>query len=322
MLINTTEELKQFVPTSIGLDYEDIKPYLETAEIKIASDFLTVPILNFLEGTGLNPSEIKIKNLVTGSVALLALRSYLDFGQITVSSSGVHFTTNENTKTAFEWQITNLKKSCLIECYTKLELIYALIPDTTTGFKTLYENSALQVQINSLLLNSTREFSKHVSIGGSNVFFHKLINSITDAETFASDQLSPELFALLKSTSVPEAKQAAVEKIKFKTGRFCAFTAMANGMMENISILGEFGVQTINGTFARLSDSTVSSTEKMLEMLHSYYKNQAEKTLSELLLLCQKLSDTVTEYQNSENYLSETESLVARNNPDAPIVFL
>jgi hypothetical protein len=322
MLINSTEELKEFIPTSISLDFADIKPYLETAEVKIASDFLTIPILDFLTSQGLNATETKIKNLVSGSVALLALRSYLDFGQLTVTSSGIHFNSSENTKTAFEWQIANLKKACLIECYTKIELLYPLLPTTTDPFKTLFNSSPQLAIINTLLLNSTREFSKYASIGNSNVFYFKLLNSISEAEQFLKEQLTEALFDLLKTPAGEAPKLAAIQKIKLKAGKFCAYSSLSEGVIENVSILGEFGVQLFNATSSRMMDAKLSTTDKMLETLRTYYENQAEKSLSELLNLCQKLAEIVPEFKDSENYLQPEETHIARNQPDASIIFL
>jgi len=168
LFINTIDVVKQFVAVNSTLAIETLKPYLIQAQRKfiipvIGSELCNV-LLDYNNDTERVDNDLynDLIEAIQEPLANYALYLYAPIGQLQVSDSGINRVESENNKSAFQYQMNELRKSWLDAAHQAIDSLLALLDATTVETLPLWFSSAEYVENKSLFINSAEEFTNEV----------------------------------------------------------------------------------------------------------------------------------------------------------------
>jgi hypothetical protein len=328
MLISNTTELKEYIPASVTLDFADIRPKVRLVEREIIQRIFSIEVYEHLIDPAATATEdVALKKLLAEAVAHLALLDYLAFGQVQINSSGVQIASNETMKTAFEWQIDEIKTQCSRQGWSAVESALEYCESLPDGdLKDLWEETNTYTTNQSRLLPTLRKFETFVNLGHSRVLFNKLAPIIQDQqEEVIEPAVGSALFAkMLAYESESDAtKKAALTKAHKLASRALAYFAAGSGFQDSMLILSDNGPLVINGMQSRLSKAKLTPPTELVQLIADSYQSRAGGALRELIEYCQANATVLPEYEESPNFISDADQTehIPRNDPDWGIAF-
>lgn len=320
LLINTIQDLKNYIPASVTLDFEDIRPKIQRVEREIISRIFSPALLTAVSQSDASKQMLALRELLAEAEALLALLEYIPFGQLQFDSAGIRIVVNENMKTAFEWQIDNLKDECSRQGWSAVEAALELLEQTDDeAILAIWTTTATYQAAQKSLLPNLRIFQKFVNLNNSRVLFNKLLPIQEDVqEEVIAPAISQQLLSrVLTGTTELEAK---VKKLASKA---VAYRTVATGFMDTILVLSDNGPLVIEGIMSRQPKAVKSAPTDLLQIIAENYKTRAAEALRELIEFCQANAEQLTEYKSSSNYISDENQTnhIARNDPDWGLAF-
>jgi len=329
MLINTTADLKNYIPASVTLNFQDIRPKLRLVEREIIKRIFSKAIYLRLEALGApTGQDAELKDLLSEAVAHLALLEYLPFGQVQIDSAGVRIATNENMKTAFEWQIDNLKTECSKQGWNAIEAALELCESLEDGeLKTVWIASITYTTSKAQLLPTLRKFEHFANLGHSRVLFTKLIPTLTDIQDeVILPAIGQSLFdKILSFDTESDAPKKTLLKQAYKlASKALAFGTIGRAFLDTMLILSDNGPLIIDGLQSRQPKSVKTAPTELVLLIAQNATNRASGALAELVEYCQLHADVLTEYKESSNFISEADQTnhIPRNDPKWGIAFL
>lgn len=328
MLINNITELKEHIPASVTLDFNDIKPKIRMVEREIIRKIFSPELYTRLTtSVGDSAQDVELALIQSEAVAHLALMHYLSFGQVTIDSSGVHITSTENMKTAFEWQINELKNQCSLQGWQAVESGLEYLESLTEGaLYTAWIATHTYTAAKANLIPNLRTFEKYTSLHHSRVLFNKLVPTLTEQQDEVMiPALGTELWSLILAipSAETEERKAALTKARTLTSRTLAFLTMARGFEDTLLILSDNGPLIIDGLQSRTSESKATARPEVVAAMAVRYDTKAKGAMTELLAYLQANSDVLPEYEDSPNFISDADQTdhIPRNKDDWGMVF-
>ena len=328
MLINNTDELKEYIPASVTLEFADIRPKVRLVEREIIQRIFSKAVytrLTTIEAP--TDQDTALKELLAESVAHLALLDYLAFGQVQINSAGVQIASNETMKTAFEWQIDELKTQCSRQGWSAIESALEYCETLPDGdLKTLWEQTESYTTNQSRLLPTLRKFETFVNLGHSRVLFNKLLPIIHEKqEEVILPAVGKALFDKLVNPEAEqdETKKAALTQAHRLASRALAYLTVGEGFQDSMLILSDNGPLVINGMQSRLAKAKQTAPTELVQAIAASHQKRGAGALRELIEYCQSQSAVLTEYQDSTNFISNADQTehIPRNDPDWGIAF-
>jgi hypothetical protein len=155
----------------------------------------------------------RLRQLLASSLANLTMVSYVDFAQVQISGSGVQIISTEREKTAFPWQINNLKASYSRKGYNGLEKALAYLEAHATDFPT-WAASDVAKATRGYFITSATTFSEFYNISNARLTFQALASLLRKTERFRLEPiLGAEFFDELKQQLRDGAVTAENEKL-------------------------------------------------------------------------------------------------------------
>lgn len=327
-LINSIEELKEFIPASVTLDFNDIKPKIRLVERETVKRIFSPAIYTRLTTiAGDTPDDTEVKSLLSEAVAHLALLHYLAFGQVQISSAGIQIASNAEMKTAFEWQIDKIRQECSIQGWAAIESALEYLEGLTTGaLFTAWSSAPFHTTAKANLISTLRQFEKYASLHHSRVLFNKLSPIMADQqEQIILPALGQSLWDIMMTPGASsEAKKALLTKLKVLTSRALVFHTMASGFQDTLLILSDNGPLILDGLQSRTSDAKASAPADLVAAMALRFGAKASGALTELIAFCQANVAVLIEYESSPNFISDADQTdhIPRNPPDAGMIFL
>lgn len=328
-LINNTEEFKEFIPASVTLDFNDIKPKIRLVEREIIKKIFSPAIYTRVTaGSGLTDQDTELKLLLSEAVAHLALMHYAPFGQLQISSAGIQIVSTTEIKQAFEWQIKGLVKECSLQGWSAVESALEYLESLTSGeLFDVWKNTPFYELSKKTLISTLRQFEKYSSLGHSRVLFNKLLPILTDQEQdVIKPALGSSLWAAITSPPVgtTEEKLTLLKKVKDHAAKALVFLTLGRGFQDTLMILSDNGPMIIEAMQSRNTDAVKAAPKEIVEAMALRYQANGEATLRQLIEFCQDNSAVLTEYQSSPNFISDADQTdhIPRNDPDWGIAFL
>lgn len=324
MLINNIQELKEYIPTSVNLNFNDIRPKIRLVERDIIKKIFSKAVYDAVNPLSVSGEKLELKSILAEAVAHLALLHYIGFGQTQISSSGIQIASNANMKTAFEWQIDELKDECSTQGWSAVESALEFLEKSTDqAIKSLWEaTEAFQFSQKNLIPN-LRTFEKFVSLNHSRVLFNKLAPIIEDRqEEVITPAISAELFT--KILTEPEEKYKQVKKM---ASRALAYHTVAIGFMDTLLVLSDNGALMIDGMISQQPKAKRTAPTDLVKIISENYKTRAEAAMRELIEYCQANVADLPEFKESSNYLAPdedgvtAENHIPRNDPNSGVAF-
>ena len=202
--IRTIEQFCAHVRVNVsGTDLENIEPDLNLVETQRLRPLLGPALYNDLQALSDadleallakgNPDvRSELLRLVQRAAANLAMVEYMPLLQVLISDSGVNLA---GGKTAFQWQIKDLKTGFTRKGYNALEEVLEYL-DSHIDAPALaaWGMSTAAVATHQYLLATARQFSEHYAIGDSRLTYLALLPTLRKVERF---DLAPALGAAL-----------------------------------------------------------------------------------------------------------------------------
>ncbi|AMJ65044.1 DUF6712 family protein [Hymenobacter sp. PAMC 26628] len=308
-LLKTTEEFRAGLPVNVTSSIDLLAGALAAAERRHIVPVLGRAQYNELRiaydaGT-LSPLQAELLAVVQAALANLAYAPYITIAQLDISDSGIRIQTDDNHKTAFQWQIDDLREYVTEAGYTALEDALGFLDDNKAAFP-LWATSAAYTYNKELLLNSAPDFDKCYRINGSRRTFLALVPLIRQVEHFALEPvLSAAFCQALRdelATGAVGAPTAAVLKL--------LHPALANLTVAEAVL--EMGVDlTPGGLVVQELDKTTTNNrvrKQASETVLALKRNQALETgrayLRDLVELLNKTASTTVyaAYFSSDRY--------------------
>ncbi|MFN3802864.1 DUF6712 family protein [Belliella pelovolcani] len=324
MLINNIQELKEYIPTSVNLNFNDIRPKIRLVERDIIKKIFSKAVYNAVSSSSVSGEMLELKSILAEAAAHLALLHYIGFGQTHISSSGIQIASNENMKTAFEWQIDELKEECSTQGWSAVESALEFLEKSTDeAIKTLWEaTEAFQFSQKNLIPN-LRTFEKFVSLNHSRVLFNKLAPTIQDRQ---EEIITPAISTTLYNKILTDKGEKYIQAKKMAS-RALAYHTVALGFMDTLLVLSDNGPLVIDGMISRMPKAKRSAPTDLVKIIAENYKTRAEAAMRELIEYCQTNVTDLQEFKESSNYLAPDEDGVTadnhipRNDPNSGVAF-
>jgi hypothetical protein len=208
-LIRTMEQFTDHVKVNYGTDLANFEPDLRVAERQRVRPVLGPALFNELSALSddelaavlADPADVRggLLRLVHEATANLAALEYLTLNQVQISSGGVHIFSDAAKKTAFQWQINDLKGYFRRKGYNALEEVLTYLEAHVDAFAA-WASSPAATQARALFIASASEFSRHYDIADSRLTYVALLPTMRKVERFQLEAvLGSEYFAELKA---------------------------------------------------------------------------------------------------------------------------
>jgi len=312
-LITTIQEFAAGVPVNVTSDIELLLPPVATAERKHLLPILGRAqyreLLDAYQGSTLSPEQAELLKLVQVATANLAYASYVTVAQLQLSNTGITVTSDPNNRTAFQWQINDLRAHLTETGYSALDEVLDYLDEHKSDFPT-WAQSAAYTYNKGLLLNNAADFSRYYNINGSRRTFLALTAIISREEVFTLEPvLSPAFCAALRAEIQTGTVSAATEAVLRLLHPALANITISQAIGElSFSLNGgalELQIYRADNANGKESDPGLS---EMLSLKRSQALDNGREYLRKLVtFLNAKASATVyPDYFTSDRYVAPT----------------
>jgi len=203
-LLKTIEEFRVGVPVNVSTttieplqaalastERRHIKPVLGSAQY--------AELVAAYEADTLTPLQAQLLASLQVALANLTYAPFLAVAQLSIDDAGVRIKNDANNKTAFQWQIDDLREHLRETGYTALEAALTLLDENKADFP-LWAQSEAYTYNKALLLNNAADFQRYYNIDTSRRTFLALLPIIGREEVFSLEPvLSAEFCAALRA---------------------------------------------------------------------------------------------------------------------------
>ncbi len=171
-LFKTIEEIKDFLPVSVTFSFQDILPFIKQAE----RDYI-IPAIGKeqyeeideaynAETPDLDEEQEALLEKIRVPLASFAYMLWIPWGQVQIDSSGIRIVTNENIKTAFQWQVNALEESAMSSGYSGLEALLEFLEEGKDTYTTWADSDAY-TEYKKHFIYSAKIFNQYFNIGSN-----------------------------------------------------------------------------------------------------------------------------------------------------------
>ena len=285
--VNLSFKLDALAPDLALVQDQDLRPLL--------GDELLADLLARQAANTLTDGEKALVFVLQGALANLALVEYLPLAQVQISPTGIHIFSDAAKKTAFEWQIRELRAAFVRKGYNFLERALALL-EAGADFAA-WRASAVGAAARQYLVSSARAFSEWYNIGNSRLVFNALLPTLRRVESFdLAPVLGVAFFSELK-------QQVAAGTLSEENGRVLSmYVRPALASLTVAAAVPELGLslngQALELNVFRFDDAAATATagaplaallqqkvdaahrdgQRYLQLLRGYLNSQASAT--------------------------------------------
>lgn len=277
-ICKTTDEIKLYAEVNATFESANLLP-AEIKVVHIVKDILSDAeydnlLLNYTNNT-LTAEQNKLLPYVQDAMVCLCMIKYVGAcGQAEISNAGIHLNLSKDRKTAFQWQIVDIKKHFKTEGYKALEnLLHFLWKSGNTEYL-LWQASDNKKEYLKYFVNDSIQFSKGYNIHGNFAFFLYLRDSIEfTEEQYIEPIIGQDLFNEIKSQILSNSVSPTNAIILKWIQKAVAYKTIYHAIPKLMNYVDEFGIQE---SFLSLALTTESSQPSRNEFV-SYQLNEAEK---------------------------------------------
>lgn len=165
MLLNTLQEIKNYLPINVAFHFEDIAPQIERATIKYLIPILSQKEYNILEkayqDNTLSDVQKPLLHLCQRALANFAYQLWLPHGTIQVSQSGLHIHQDDMRRPPYKWQMDSLENAYEQTGYECLDEILLYLEQNANEFY-FWRVSESYTIFQETLIATAAEFTKYI----------------------------------------------------------------------------------------------------------------------------------------------------------------
>ena len=222
-LFKTTAEVQSFIPVSSTFKQTEFLPFIKQAERDYIIPEIGIEQYESLEGkyqagTALSAAETALLEKLRFPIAHFAFMLWVPFGQVQTDSSGIRIVTDQYLKTAFQWQIEDLKGSAMKSGYSTLEDLLDFMEKKKTDYP-IWTGSSVYTEFKKHFIKSAKEFQQYFNINSNRRTFKAMFPimnriELTLFKRMLGDDLYAEIMTELKEGSLSADNLVIVDLIK------------------------------------------------------------------------------------------------------------
>ena len=278
MLIESIEELKEYIPTEVGQNIDKIRSFIRNAEhreiVKVLGSALYAELVGAYSN-GFDPDTDASGSAETRDEDLQALLpyvqrplayfAYLDaipIIDVVVTNTGIGVVQTSQIGPASERRVLAFKKGIEKVAYEGVEALIEYLEQNIAKFDTWQSSTAYSIQKDRLVSNA-REFNKYVEIECNRLIYLKLLPTMYNIEQFdvvasISKNLMDEIIEEAKDGDLTDVNQIVYDLLKPAVANL----AMASGLFLIANAVYAEGVMK-NYTIGQSSPSDMDAVSKM-----------------------------------------------------------
>ncbi len=322
-LSKTIADLQKHYPARLTVDINDLKPYLEGAELEylaeqVLGEAFYAELLAASAGTPTSIQQDCIDHC-NRAVVNLAMHQAIPVLNVTLHSKGLGVVNTQDVVPASKARTDALLQSLLRAGYRGLDRLFTFLVANKASFGTWTTNNPVYDRLVSGLIRDTRTFDELVRIGNSGWLFWRMKPAMMAVElgpvkkTLCSDTLYTDLVTKLTAGSL----SASEKKVLAAAQKAIAHLTMARSITElslTLDNQGAWAFTSISGQ--ETGGGPIPVDARRLDTLQGQYAQQGADALQELRELCQALAEagTLAAYAASTCYVDPN----AAPTPDTP----
>lgn len=266
-LIKTLAEIKAQVPVNMTSDFNVVKPFLRTAELAYvkriigADQFDALVALYPADG---DPNQAEAILLCQKIIANMGYVYGLPVLSVNIGSSGITVTSNDQTKQAFEWQVSDLKDALIELAFRGIEELLELLESNPDDFADYAASPELAAQ-EDLLISSAADFTKLYEIGASRLIYQSTAYIMRRIQ----DQNLVKIYGLdfVQALKSPDLAEPLLDLLNTYIKRGLALHTVAKALIERVITL-ENGRVAFNfkGRAGNMNQSQPASSQQIADM--------------------------------------------------------
>ncbi|WP_151087384.1 DUF6712 family protein [Hymenobacter baengnokdamensis] len=298
-LLTTIEEFRAGVPVNLSSSIALITGALAAAERRHIIPVLGRPqykeLCDAYAANSLSTVQAELLAAVQVALANLAYAPYITIAQLDLSDAGIRIQTDANNKTAFQWQIDDLREYLTETGYTALDDVLSVLDENKDEFP-LWKSSVAYTYNKGLLLNNAVDFDSYYRIAQSRRTFLALVPLISQVEHFSLEPVLSAEFCQavrdeLATGTVSDDTQAALKLLQPALANLTVAEAVLElgvDLAEGGLVVKELDKTTTNNRVRKQASDTILSLKR------SQALEKGRAYLRDLLALLQaKASATV-----------------------------
>ena len=326
LLITSTEELKEYFSVNTDFDFDQLKSSIDLAQSRYISKLIGETLLESAlndfaagegEGESSNENNEKLLKMLKACTAFYAYYLFIDINQVNISDAGIHIKTTEYEKTAFDWQIKDVKETILNTAYDHSERIIKFLEKHIDEYQD-WKKSECYTEISSLICHNTEAFNKGYNIGNKRLTYLAYLPKIKYVEDMiVSNMLCDYHDELLDKMHQKSGESEELTPLELKLvdtlQKAIAKLAIAHGIFEFSVELNVFGViqTTIEDRSGKRGYKPANNQTK--EIISNNADIEGNAYLDKAIKIINTNIDTFETYKNSPCYVADEEQNVTGN---------
>ncbi len=327
MLIKDIETLQAIVDITKSIDFDQIKSSIQDAENEFIIPAIGKALYDELNeayepvSPTLDANQEKLLPYIQKPLGYLATMLWLPEGMVKVTGSGIHITSTENMKTAWQWQTDKLEFKYLRSGFRDIDLMLEYLEENKDDFESWTDSTAYTITRENFISNA-KTFSKYFNIDNSRRMFMRLKPMMIKVEDFIiKANLGDEYFNEIKDEiledDVSDDNKVILEYIQKATAPLTIARALDEGLLD----VGPDGV------FINIFNDGTKSKQQPAEIRIAKASERAfidgNNYLRQMRTFLNKNADgeTYTTYRDSDAY-QDPESEPTYNNTETKKHFL
>lgn len=264
-LITTINEVKTQVPVNMTSDYDVISPFLANAEAMYVTRLIGQEQFDALaEAYSVDMEAGANKNAVIACQKVIANLGYffaVPVLSVSIGTTGIQVFSNDNTKQAFQWQVTDLKAALTELGFTGIEEMLALLESDPETFAPYAASSQLQTQ-KSCLITTAADFNNYFEISSSRFVFQSINYLMKRVEQQnVVKVLGADFFQSLKGPDLSD-KELTLANTYLKPG--IALLTVAKAIVERVCALKDGQITyNLKGRTDNMNESQALSAQQI-----------------------------------------------------------
>lgn len=322
MFFYNATEIQEYVDVNASFDFELLKPKLkqvdrEVLKLYFGYDFIADLQTKYDATTNGNISTLtaidkKAIELMRTISAPIAMAHWVTGGQLQIDSAGIFIATNENRKTAFEWQINTLIKSYLHNGYQAIEEAIFLLSNEISNYS-LFANYSEYKYYKRSFIEDSKEFTRLYSPLNNCYYNYVLLRSCMDKvdELEIKNTLLSTLYNGIKNrletNALTPADNLLLPSIKKALANLTMFKAVSE---LGVSFDAKGFLEFDNTSGMKTGDAFTTAKGENINRLHYSLKQSGETYLKELKQILETNKANYPEYTSDANYTTGQTAIV------------
>jgi len=313
MLFKTIDEIKGFLPVNVSSTVENVLPFVNQAELAYIIPVLGQDQYDDLndeynaETPNLSDDQEDLLEKIRAPLANFAYMLAIPSLQLHISDAGIRIANTDQFKTAFPWQIEDLKNSFMDAGYAGIEVLLAFLEKNKTTY-TDWASSTAYTIFKDLFIVSTDEFNKWFNIGYSRRTFVALRPIIQRMQDFKIKPITCSvLYAEIKTAiNTGGTLDSKIRALLDFIQPAIAHASIARGISELAIRQTNNGLQVYGGSLIHLANVPQPAPDNHLANIQKQAQENADAYLKGLKKYLDDHVDHYPSYADSSCYTDPT----------------